>query len=155
VTLLALFAVFASACSAESDETPTDDVSAGSDCEGHGEPVVLGMEKQTGGGLYAVSLDEATPLPPRVGENSWTVDVATSEGEPVSGAAVILDIEMVGHQHRLRKDAVMTTAGVYEFPPVPVTMTGYWEFTVSVVPEGSDEAADPENAVFGFCVPPD
>ena len=158
--LVAFVAAFANGCGSSESE-PTESEPQGSDCEGHGEPIVLGMEKPTDGGLYRVGLVEASPLPPVMGENDWTVEVATSDGEPVIDDAelvdtsVIADIEMVGHQHRLRKGGVMTTAGVFEFPPLPITMPGYWEFTISVGPEGSDDPNAIENALFGFCVPPD
>jgi hypothetical protein len=156
---VAFLAAFASGCGTSESE-PTENAPQGSDCGGRGEPIVLGMEKPTQGGIYRVRLVEASPLPPLVGDNEWTVDVATSAGEPVidelegDESPVILNLEMVGHQHRLRKAGVMTTAGVFEFPPVPITMTDYWEFTIYVAPEGFADAGVVEGAIFGFCVPP-
>ena len=156
-----VLAVLASAC-ASSESEPTESEPQGSDCDGLGEPIVLGMEKPTEGGLYTVTLAGASPLPPLFGENQWTVDVATSAGEPVidedledGESPVILDLKMVEHTHQTRKSGVMTNAGVFEFPPVPIRMTGYWEFTIFVAPEGFGDAGVVEGAVFGFCVPPD
>lgn len=166
--LVVLFAALAGACNGDDEPTNQDGApsSVGHECEERGEPIELGMEKPTGGGLYSVVLVEASPVPPLVGENQWTVGVTTSSGEPVIDdlelidTAVVINVNMTEHNHNIRKRAVMTTPGVFEFPPFPVTMPGYWEFTVSVAPEPDPLAPpptppSPENALFGICVPAD
>ncbi len=159
--LAMLVAALASACNGGQNE-PTGEAAAGSDCEGRGEPIELGMQKLTEGGLYDVVLAEASPVPPLIGENSWTVDVTTSTGDPVLDdsatedySPVTIDVNMAEHNHDIRKSGVMTSPGVFEFLSFPVTMTGYWEFTVIVEPEGSTDPNARQGALFGVCVPAD
>lgn len=132
-------------------------------CEGRGEPIVLGMSKTSASGLVSATLTQATPLPPAQAPNTWTLELLHSTGEPVVDLdpdpgdedAVARDSEVVGeiymadHAHRLRKSAVMSDPGVFELP-FQITMNGYWEVTVTVQPDESPD--DFEDALFGFCV---
>jgi len=124
------------------------------ECEGRGEAMVRGMIKTSEDGLLAVTLADATPLPPVQGENSWTVDVSLAnapvvdEGE--TDAQVIANVYMAEHDHNIRKRGTMTAPGVFEFAQFPITMNGYWEITVQV--QSDVDANDREDAVFGFCV---
>jgi hypothetical protein len=162
LSLVALFAALAGACNTETE--PENDAGQGGDdgCDGQGETIDVGMVKQSEGGLYNVVLVDASPAPPRVGENRWTVDVTTSADEPVIDdpatpdfTPVTIDVLMPLHRHDTRKGGVMTNPGVFEFPSFPVTMTGYWEFTVFVEPEGSTDPNERQGALFEICVPAD
>jgi hypothetical protein len=159
--LVVLFAALLGACGEKEPPNEVGQETPGAECEDEGELIELGMEKQSVGGLYDVLLVDASPTPPRVGENRWTVDVTTAAGEPVLDdpntdfVPVTIDVLMVVHTHDIRKSGVMTSPGVYEFPPFPVTMTGYWEFTVFVEPEGSTDPNERQGAVFEICIAPD
>ena len=123
-------------------------------CEGRGEAMVRGMTKTSEGGLLAVSLVDATPLPPVQGENSWTVEASKADAPVVdegdTDVQVIANVYMAEHDHNIRKRGTMTAPGVFEFAQFPITMNGYWEITVQV--QSDVDANDREDAVFGFCV---
>jgi len=126
-------------------------------CETRGESVALGMRKGSPDGVVTASLVDATPIPPLLGENLWTVEVLSS-GEPVLDAnpdtdsTVIANVYMADHDHNIRKEGVMTSPGVFEFPPFLLNMNGYWEITVAVEPDTPAEGAEREEVVFGFCI---
>jgi hypothetical protein len=141
-------------------------------CEGRGELVELGMAKQSSDGLVTATVFAASPLPPLQGVNNWTVDVADARVDgglvldafdpPEDGSVpppeeqdstVLITIFMVDHDHSLRKRGTMTSPGRFEFPPLTITMTGYWEFSVRVEPDLPADENDHEDVTFGFCVP--
>ncbi|HVR20932.1 MAG TPA: FixH family protein, partial [Polyangiaceae bacterium] len=123
-------------------------------CEGRGEAMVRGMVETSEDGLLAVTLADATPLPPVQGENTWTVDVSEADApvldEGDADAQVIANIYMAEHDHNIRKRGTMTAPGVFEFAQFPITMNGYWEITIQV--QSDADVNEREDAVFGFCV---
>jgi hypothetical protein len=133
-------------------------------CENRGEALSLGMTKPTEGGLFTTSLLSASPLPPLQGPNLWTVEVATSSGDPVmdvldpedstqeGDSHVIARIYMVEHMHRLDKLAIMSDPGVFEIPEFPITMNGFWEVTISVRDDHAPDGDEGDSAAFGFCI---
>lgn len=146
------FATISSACDADDSADPTEDGTPG--CEGRGEAIVTGMSRTSEDGSVAVRLEEAAPVPPVIGDNSWTVEV-TSDGEPVvdagdSDAQVIANIYMAEHDHNVRKRGTMIEPGVFEFAQFPISMNGYWEITIQVLSDA--DASDHDDVVFGFCV---
>jgi len=147
------FVTMACGCSAD-DSSGTESTGTEVGCDGHGETMVRGMTKTSENGLLAVTLVDATPLPPLQGENSWTVDVSMADApvldEGEADAQVIANIYMAEHDHNIRKRGTMTAPGVFEFAQFPITMNGYWEITVQV--QADADANDREDAVFGFCV---
>ena len=154
--LLVGFVTMSSGCSGGDPigEESTGTKPAGPGCEGRGQAMVRGMIETSADGLLAVSLVEATALPPVQGENSWTVDVSM-EGAPVldegdTDAQVIANIYMAEHDHNIRTRGIMTAPGIFEFTQFPITMNGYWEITVQV--QSDADVSDREDAVFGFCV---
>ena len=157
VTSIACLGCLLQACSAKDTEDPEGEGNEGvHGCEGRGEPIVVGMSKQSDGGLLTVTLLEATPLPPVQGSNSWTVEVSKAL-EPVVDLGdeddhVIANVFMADHDHNIRKRGVMSTPGVFEVLDFPITMNGYWEITIVVEPDAPENADDHEDTVFGFCV---
>jgi hypothetical protein len=115
------------------------------------------MRRESPDGVVTASLVDATPVPPLLGENLWTVEVRSS-GEPVLDAdpetdsTVIANVYMADHDHNIRKEGAMISPGVFEFPPFLLNMNGYWEITVAVEPDMPAEGAEPEEMVFGFCI---
>ena len=147
------FVTMSSGCSAD-DSSGKEPTGTEVGCEGRGETMVRGMTKTSESGLLAVTLVDATPLPPVQGENSWTVDASKADApvldEGEADAQVIANIYMAEHDHNIRKRGTMTAPGVFEFAQFPITMNGYWEITVQV--QADADANDREDAVFGFCV---
>ena len=119
--------------------------------------IAVGMRKQSPDGAMTTELLALDPLPPLQGPNRWTVEVRTSEGDPVvdltdGDAEVIANIYMAEHDHNLRKRATMTEPGIFEIPEFLITMNGYWEVTVVVHQDGdANEDADVP-MTFGFVI---
>ncbi|MEQ1567452.1 MAG: FixH family protein [Myxococcota bacterium] len=109
---------------------------------------VAGFSVVSAAGL-TVTLVDAVPAPPDVGDNLWTVTVTDAAGAPVSGLASELTPWMPLHAHGLVPPAyplVEKAAGSYAVDPFDLIMPGLWEFTLDV---GSEGAPDP--VVFRFC----
>jgi hypothetical protein len=145
------FATISSGCNADDSGEPGDSTAG---CEGRGEAIVLGMSRTSEDGSVTISLEDVAPLPPVIGENSWTVEV-TRNGEPVvdagdADAQLIANIYMAEHDHNVRKRGTMIEPGVFEFAQFSISMNGYWEVTIQV--QSDEDASDHADVVFGFCV---
>ncbi len=85
-------------------------------------------------GDYAVTLKV---VPATFGTNTFTVTVKDKQGQPVDGAAVILQTEMLdmdmGTQSVQLKAMGATAPGSYS-GQADLTMAGHWELTVKVLP---------------------
>ena len=123
-----------------------------SDCEGRGEPVAVGISKTSVDGRLIAEITAATPLPPNVGDNAWTIQLTTDTGEEVTGAGVAARWVMTDHAHPPEtQTAVETEPGVYEIAPIGISMPGYWEMTLSATGiEGAP--ATGEEVLFAFCI---
>jgi len=121
-------------------------------CEGRGEPVAVGISKESADGLMIAEITAATPLPPNVGDNAWTIELKTDTGDEVTGAGVAARWEMIDHAHPPETQAaVEREPGVYEIAPIGISMPGYWEMTLSATGvEGAP--ANGETFLFGFCI---
>ena len=117
------------------------------DCTG-AEAFVAGMTATSTLG-HAVALIEASPAPPDVGDNAWTVEVTDADG-PAIGLSVELVPWMPLHGHGLSPPAYAGTDegdGRYTLAPFDLIMPGLWEFTVDLDPGGDV----PNTALFALC----
>lgn len=125
----------------------------GSVCEGEtrDDTWAPGLSKQSAQGLFQVRLAAADPAPPDRGENSWTIQVEDASGAAVDGATITVDPQMPDHGHGSTAVAVVTatgTPGEYQLAPVGLTMSGYWEVTITI----TSGAGDTDTVMFAFCV---
>jgi hypothetical protein len=115
-------------------------------CDG-AETFVAGISATSPAGR-TVAIASATPTPPDVGDNLWTLEVTDAGGTPAEGLAIVVTPWMPLHGHGLTNPstfgAVETDAGVYELEPFDLIMAGLWQFTVEL-----DATADA--VVFDFC----
>ncbi len=74
--------------------------------------------------------------------HSWVLHVATSDGEPVTGAKIEVDGGMPAHDHGLPTQPRVTREigdGDYQLDGVRFHMGGYWEMVVSVTTDAGTE----------------
>jgi hypothetical protein len=135
------------------DSPSGDDSTSGAalcDAESRAEAFVPGLGKRTDDGVL-VTISEAEPTPPARSDNTWFLALVGSDGEPLTGAQLVLDAKMPDHGHGSPREAVITELGEgrYRAEPVALFMPGFWTIDVSVSVQD-----EPSGAVhFGFCVP--
>lgn len=113
------------------------------DCTG-AEPFAEGMEAVSVQGRTVV-LSGASPAPPDVGDNTWTLIVQDDTG-PLSGLGVSVRPWMPLHGHGLspaRYAGTEASPGTYSVEVFDVIMPGLWEFWV--------ELDDGDEAMFPLC----
>lgn len=102
------------------------------------------------GGRLTLSFVDGEPMPPIVGNNSWSFRLEL-DGEPLadasSGITVTPFMPDHGHGTPTAVNVEEEHAGTYRFEPVHTRMAGYWEMRVDV--ESDDVSA---KLVFGVCV---
>ncbi len=113
-----------------------------------------GLEVQTDSGRYVVRFVSASPSPPDVGQNEWTVEVlpfADELSDPVAEVSLVVTPWMPGHGHGVFPpdfETVTGDDGQGVVGPFPIIMPGFWEFRTSLtLPDGTTE-----NVVLSFCV---
>jgi hypothetical protein len=147
---LALLAFFASACSSDPEQPIV--VEQQGTCEGRGEPIVVGMSEASDTGTIRAELLSATPLPPETGDNDWTLELRTEDGEEVTGASLVVHSVMVDHTHPSPVQVgVEMEPGFYEVSPISITMPGYWELRLTVMSGDGDDVTEAE-ITFPVCV---
>lgn len=114
--------------------TGGDGADAGSAAPPAGDTYVAGLEKAGGEGQLSVRLMAATPAPPELGDNTWTLEVVDAAGEPRSGCTVTIAPRMPAHGHGTNRPTVVTEAepGDYSATPLDLFMPGLWEIPVAV-----------------------
>lgn len=81
-----------------------------------------------------VKLLSSTPAPPKVGDNTWVIEVDDPTGAPIKGAELGFSQFMPDHGHPGVKQPVITEeeGGRYSLSPVNFNMQGYWENYVTI-----------------------
>lgn len=139
--LLSLVALIALACS-PGDGGPDAGADAGTTSSAGADTYSAGMMKM--GDTVHVILLEASPAPPDVGNNTWTVRVTDMNDQALDDATVVVSPFMPEHQHGTSPPDYAATAapgeGEIEVGPFDLFMPGLWEMTVSVTtPDGVDD----------------
>lgn len=114
-------------------------------CSGAGTPdtYVQGLARDTVGGITIAFLD-ASPAPPDVGDNTFTMDV-----DAPSGSVVRVRPWMPLHGHGVTGEWVTATeaGGAWQFEDIDLFMPGLWEFVFTV-----DSTDKDTGALFRFCL---
>lgn len=153
--LVATVGLLVGCSNGETNDLPTDEPEAGPSaegCDGRGEPLT-GLRVSTesdAGAKVTLSFIEGEPMPPVVGNNSWSFR-ADVDGEPLTGAAAAMTVTpfMPDHGHGTPTAVSVTEeeVGIYRFEPVHTRMAGYWEIRVDVEMEAATA-----QLLFGVCV---
>jgi len=110
-----------------------------------GSPVdtyVAGLERTSDGGSYSVVMMDATPSPPDVGVNRFTLQIDGATG-------VVIKPWMPLHGHGsvpLTFDAIQEPDGIWVTPDIDLFMPGLWE--IELLLTGTAEDA----ALYRFCL---
>jgi hypothetical protein len=153
IGLVLAMLLVASACSSEDGHGADHQAvtSPGSDCGGLADAYRSGISKTSDGGI-TVAIATADPTPPKMGDNSWTIEISDASGAPIVGANVTLSGWMPEHGHGLNTIPVATElgAGRYRLEPINLFMPSVWEVTIEVTQPGAQTA---ESVLFKICVP--
>jgi hypothetical protein len=151
---VALGAMVLAGCSGSGTSTGTSPGSGGQPISGvcaketRATKYSAGMTEKTSSNI-SVSIEDAAPAPPAVGNNDWTLSVKDASGNPMPGAALTVYPFMVDHGHTGGRKTIVTDNGdgTYHCTPVNFNMEGYWEITVTVAKDTTKETA-----MFPLCV---
>jgi hypothetical protein len=139
---------------------PITMVACGDDSEGHAhattcaketraDTYVQGLEKS--GDVFAIRLLEATPGPPEVGINQWSL--ALYEGDSrVDTATISVRPWMPDHGHGTtpmthQARRVVGSEATHELGPFDFFMPGFWTITFHV-----EHQSKSDEIVYGFCL---
>src|SRR5688572_2611158 len=117
---------------------------------------VVGLQKTGVNGMLDFRLMSATPNPPARGDNTWIVEIRSTNngvvGAPISNATAYVTPFMPKHAHPAISGEVVPTAnaGEYKLMGVNLWMPGVWETTIEVDATASSSA---DSAVYTFCLP--
>jgi hypothetical protein len=110
-----------------------------------------GLSQTVTGGIMKVSFVDATPAPPALNENEWTVQVTGENGDPVTGATITMKPFMpdMGHGSSVTPQVTpMGTAGMYQITLIDLFMPGIWTNTFTLTTPSEPVTT----AVFTFCI---
>ena len=103
----------------------------------------LALDKPTNAGTYRVALVPPAQAPAINQMHSWTVRLATPQGQPVHGATFSVDGGMPQHGHGLPTKPRVTREladGSYQIDGMKFSMTGWWEVKLDIRgPQGADQ----------------
>lgn len=111
---------------------------------------VAGLDGDSTAGALTMSILEAAPAPPDVGDNTWTVDVIDAAGAPAAGCTAAVTSYMPDHGHASAAAPTWTedvaVIGQYFVDEIDLFMPGYWTVTFEV-----DCGGTTDTVVYGFC----
>jgi YtkA-like len=150
---IALMAVAPAACVSSGGGTGGSSTVATSLCDTDPrvQSYAVGLSQTGTEGLLKVSFVDATPAPPALNENAWTVKITDETGAPVTGATITLKPFMpdMGHGASVTPQIMPTaTAGVYQITTIDLFMAGIWTNTFTIKTASGQVAT----AVFTFCI---
>jgi hypothetical protein len=111
------------------------------------------LTKKSASGALTATLLSATPAPPALRTNSWTVKLVDATGAPISGAALSVVPWMPDHGHGSSVVPQVTAgaAGSYTLDSLYLFMPGVWRITLGVMPDAGMPNPDDEVQFF-FCI---
>ncbi len=100
--------------------------------------------------VFQVVLVSSDPAPPARGNDTWTIRVLDSSGNPVPNPTVSVTPYMPRHGHGTSILVSVTTNpdGTFTLTPLNLFMPGLWTITINVT-----AGSQTDSAVFGFCIP--
>ena len=125
-------------------------------CGGTPDTYVANLKKAGELGKYTFTLVQATPAPPSLQVNEWTLTVtdATGASPDVSQLTVYPYMPLMGHPSTQTPQITVKGDGTFDAKDVDLFMPGLWTVTVSVNAPAGD-AGPPavlDKAVYMFCV---
>jgi hypothetical protein len=110
-----------------------------------------GMSVTSSSGNVKVALMAASPAPPEVQLNTWTLSVTDANGDAIPNAAPVMVPWMPDHGHGPSVQPTATPTGdgkTFTVSDIDLFMAGVWRLTISATPT----AAIPDQVVYYFCI---
>jgi hypothetical protein len=110
-----------------------------------------GMSVTSTSGNVKVSLMAASPAPPEIELNTWTLSITDANGDAIPGAAPVMVPWMPDHGHGPSVQPTATATGdgkTFKVTDIDLFMAGVWRLTISAMPA----AAIPDQVVYFFCI---
>lgn len=149
---LALAAVPAAACVKSSDGGAGGSVPTSlCDTDPRAMAYAVGLSQTATGGTVKVTFVSATPAPPALNLNEWTVKLTDANGDPVTGATIAVKPFMpdMGHgSSETPQITPMATEGMYQVTLLNLFMPGIWTNTFTITTASAPVAT----VVFTFCI---
>lgn len=104
----------------------------------------LRIEKMTDKGLYSISFRQEEGTVSVGPITSFLVTVKDGDGQLVEEAMILIDGGMPQHGHGLPtqpKQTDVVSPGIYRIDGVKFSMTGWWEFRLTVLSEAGKDSA--------------
>lgn len=103
------------------------------------DPWPLLRPKASSGAHFRVALLAATPSPPAVGKNTWTLRVTGPDEQPVTGIDLSARAFMPDHGHGTALPSVVSamSPGTHQVRALDLFMEGVWQVDLLLAP-GSD-----------------
>jgi len=133
-------------------------------CSGQGDTYSANLAKPGANGVYAFTLVQATPAPPALNGNVWTVKITDKSGASPSASQVVAYpfMPLMGHGSDQTPTVTSNADGTFTATDVDLFMVGYWTITLKVnqpVDAGADASTlvptaplIVDQAVFSFCI---
>jgi hypothetical protein len=110
-----------------------------------------GMSVASTSGNVKVALMAATPAPPEVQLNTWTLSVTDASGNAIPNAAPVMVPWMPDHGHGPSVQPTIAPMGdgkTFTVTDIDLFMAGVWRLTISATPT----AVIPDQVVYYFCI---
>ncbi len=129
-------------------------------CDGQGDTYTANLAKPGTQGVYTFTLVQASPAPPALDANVWTLKITDKSGAPpaLSQVAVTPFMPLMGHGSDQVPILSANADGTFAVQNVFLFMSGLWTVTVAVdatADAGAKASATPtvlDQAVYTFCV---
>jgi hypothetical protein len=150
---IALVACSSSTGSSGAAPPADDDSGVVISCENDSRVLVFssGMSVTSASGNVKVSLMAASPAPPEIELNVWTLSVTDGSGNAIPNAAPVMVPWMPDHGHGPSVQPTTTAMGdgkTFKVTDIDLFMAGVWRLTISATPT----TAIPDQVVYFFCI---
>lgn len=112
--------------------------------------------KKTGAKGFTVSLDAGDPEPPARGDNGWSVTLLDADGQPLSGARLVITAKMPDHGHMSPTTPEASPSdeqGQTSISGLNLFMAGVWVVELGIMAADAADTDKPLDSVsFAFCV---
>ena len=124
-----------------------------SGCKGEGETYTADMVKPGTLGKYTFTLTAATPAPPGLLTNVWTVKIVDSDGKApdVSQLTAVPFMPQMGHGSDQTPTLAANADGTFTVSDLYLFMDGLWTVTFTVSTAGATPTVL-DKAVYSFCL---
>ena len=96
------------------------------------------------GGYFSAAFSVEGDCPPMNRIHAWKLRLVARDGEPLSGAEVVIDVDMPEHLHGMTTQPHVyetAVAGEYRIDGMNFHMPGWWEITLDVSRGGGRDLA--------------